>query len=129
MRAICIAATLILWPVFTLAQSPVYTLNVYVAGASVAQQSYPLGTVTCNQDDPGPGSNINPTKILWDDPANAGKVCQFTGDSATILSRPIGNYEGALTLTTPGGVSAESSRIPFSVAARPAAPTGLRFTQ
>jgi hypothetical protein len=116
--------------VASLCSAQTYDLKVYQAGASAPQQSYPLTNAVCDQADPGAGSTTNPTKVVWADPDRAGRACLYVGSATDpIFSRPIGSYEGTLTITTLAGTSAESARAPFTVAPRPAAPTGLHFSQ
>ena len=115
-------------PVF--AQAPTYELKIYAVGATSPQQSYPLGGVQCNQPPPTVVSNVNPSRVAWDDPANAGRKCIFTeGPLGPIFSRPVGDYEGTVTVTTDAGTSLESARAPFFVKARPAVLTGVQFSR
>lgn len=98
----------ILLPSLVSAQS--FTFAVYQAGASAPQQSYPLSPL-CDQADPGPSNPVNPTKVAWDDVSKPGRFC--VAQAADIFSRPVGTYEGTVTITTSGG-SAESARVAFS---------------
>lgn len=113
------------------ARAQTYSLKIYAAGAIAPQQTYNLTGVVCGQTaPPASASNVNPTKVVWTDPSNPALVCQFVQTSTDpIFSRPIGSYEGTLTLTTDAGTSPESARAPFFVKAPPGVLTGLRFTQ
>lgn len=115
----------------SLAFAQTYELKIYVAGASAPQQSYALGSVQCGQTPPPlTASNVNPTAVVWTDPASPTLVCRWAeAAGGPILSRPVGSYEGTLTATNEAGSSPESARAPFFVKASPAAPTGLRFSR
>ena len=88
--------------------------------------------VTCNQAPPVGGSAINPTRAVFDDPANVGMVCIWTDPGSGPLSTlPFGatSYTATLIATDSAGDS------PASVASPPfthpglvrPAPTGLRL--
>lgn len=128
MRRVLLAVALVLVASPAFAQSAItYELKIYAAGASSPQQTYTLSGVQCGQPKVV-GSNVNPTTVAWDDPANAGLDCKMVeAAGGPILSRPLGSYEGTLTARNEAGVSAESARAPFFVKAAPAVPTGLRF--
>lgn len=102
----------------------------YAAGAAAPTQTYtfPATATVCNQADPGSGVTVNPTRLIWDDPANPGRVCihQFAAGS-TLFSLPIGNYEGTLIAVNQGGASGESPRAPFSRLGPPSVPSGVRY--
>lgn len=125
-------------------------LVLLIAPAAQAQDSWPFRTfapgglapistfvitpasVVCNLAPPAPGaSRINPTKIAWDDPANAGKVCQFvdsgTGPLFALPKSPTGvSYESTLEYVNAAGASGESLRsLPFTEQTVGARPTGL----
>lgn len=107
-----------------------YEIRYYAPGASAPTQSstFAAAAATCNQPDPGPASSVNPTRAIWDDPNNAGRVCiqQFTAGDV-LLSLPMGNYEAALVAVNQAGASGESPRGPFSRLALPPVPSGLRL--
>jgi hypothetical protein len=107
-----------------------YDLKIYAVGASAPQQTFTLPSVLCGQEPTANPSNVNPTKVEWTDEVNAGKVCKFvdTG-SGPLIARPLGAYEGTLTVTTDAGTSGESARAPFFLKALPGVPTGLRFSR
>lgn len=123
-----LVACLALIPSILFAQAAdTYTLRVYAAGGASAQAITVLNGVSCNLDRSASSNTTNPNQAEWDDPVTAGKVCRWVDSGGTLLLLPSGNYEGTLTRTTSDGVSAESSRAPFSIQKPPAAPTGLRF--
>lgn len=104
-----------------------YTLRVYAAGAASSVQVLPLTGIACGLDPSAATNTTNPNSAEWNDPGVTGKVCRWLDASSILLSLPSGNYEGTLTRQTAGGVSAESSRAPFTILTTPDAPTGLRF--
>jgi len=116
------------------AQTPSsYQVKYYNVGASQPLQqsdAFPASAAVCNQTAASGGSTVNPKLVVWDDLANAGKVCVYTiPTSGALPSLPTpGSYEGTLTAINAAG-SAESARAPFSRLASPSAPTGLRITQ
>lgn len=113
-----------------------YRLNIYNAGA--APGATPMQTfdflstaITCNlPPSTVTGVPVNPTIVLWDDPTNAGRECQWT-DNATgpLFSVPVGAaYEAALQGFNAAGRGPESNRTPFSRLAPPTtAPTRVRL--
>lgn len=110
-----------------------WTIRTYSAGAPAplsAPADLLAANVICNLDPatvtPGP----NPIKAVWDDPANAGKVCVWTDPgTGPLLSTPFGgNYEATLTATNSAGTSPESARAPFThPGVAPPVPTALRL--
>jgi hypothetical protein len=116
------------------AQVDTFQVRYYGPGAITPFQqgeTFPLTAAVCNQVSPTTISTVNPTRIVWDDPANAGRVCIYTIPATGGLpSLPIpGTFEGSITITTAAGTSAESARVPFSRSPGPAAPLGLKFTR
>lgn len=111
-----------------------YELRIYNPGASQPTQAtpFPASAVTCNLAPPSGAVATNPTTVVWDDPANAGKVCQYNfavPGPGPIVALPSGNYEGAMAAINTEGSSPESNRAPFTRARPPAALTGVRFTR
>jgi len=118
-----------------------YTVRVYNQGAAQPVQAptqFQAADFTCNQDAPAgtAGGTLvtNPSKILFDDPANAGKVCIWTDPGTGVLfSLPFGTtvYEATITALNSAGESPESVRSnPFGRPGTVApAPTGLKFTR
>jgi hypothetical protein len=106
-----------------------YRLNYYNPGAAAPLQqsdAFPASGVACNVEKPTVINTINPTTAVWDDPANAGKVCMFIiPTTGTLPSLPLGSYEATLVAINSAGASAESNRAPFSRLALPAARTGF----
>lgn len=106
-----------------------YTIKYYDPGAPAARQTetFTAGVTVCNQVAPVVGAT-NPTRIFWDDLANAGKVCVFTATASnSLVSFPIGSYELTLSATNAAGSSPESApRVPFVRLSAPAAPTGVK---
>ncbi len=110
-----------------------WTIKVYNAGA-LSPLSAPVDllatNVTCNLDPATVISGQNPTKAVWDDIANTGKVCVWTDPgTGPLTSTPFGGtYEATLTATNSAGTSAESARAPFTHPGLvPPVVTGLRL--
>jgi hypothetical protein len=109
-----------------------YLAKYFLPGAQLPIQTETfLATSTlCNQANPPSLNTVNPVKLVWDDPANAGKVCIFT-DAANgpLHSLPIpGTYEGTLVaVNNVSGPSGDSNRAPFTSAAVIAAPANFRI--
>lgn len=93
-----------------------YELRVYLLGATTPLSTTPFQStdVTCNLVPPALGSTVNPTRILWDDPDNIGKSCQWTGGSGLLVSLPASAYEATLVAINAAGPSGESNKAPFS---------------
>lgn len=104
-----------------------HTLRQYLVGAAqpVTTTVIPETAVTCNQTPPTGTSTLNPTKLVWDDPANAGKVCLYTDPGTGPLAATVyGALEGTLTNIAGTIEGVESNRAPFSRS--PLAPTGFK---
>lgn len=111
-----------------------YVLRSYAVGAPAPTSTFTFlaTTVTCNLAQPsGVLSNVNPTRVVWNDPSIAGRACVWTDPgTGPLFSLPIGNYEATLTAVNSVGASAEQvARIPFSKQSVPAVVTGLRLYQ
>lgn len=116
------------------AQTTSYKLRIYLSGATA-----PMTTTTlqasgfiCNQAAPPTGATTtNPTKVVFDDPAVAGRVCIYTDPgTGPLLALPTGfqNYTATLAAMGAGGAeSAESNAAPFSRTAP--APANVRLVQ
>lgn len=107
-----------------------WTVRTYNAGAGTPLQSFDLlaANVVCNQA-PISGSTVNPDKVVFDDPINAGKVCVWTDPgTGPLFAVPFGgSYEATLTATNSTGTSPESTRSPFTRPGfAPGVPTGLK---
>lgn len=128
-------AVALLIPVGAYAQQPTsFTAKYYNVGAAQPLQSdtFPVTDVVCNQAAPAAGaSTVNPTRIVFADINNAGRVCIYTtAGGAQLRSLPVGgNYEGTLTAVNAAGSSAESARAGFSRLGPPVVPTALGFIQ
>jgi len=114
------------------AQATGYDLQIYAVGAPAPQTVSPLSLadIVCNLAPPAGTSTVNPTRVLWDDPANVGKVCIWTPSvvaGSPLVVLPNGSYEGTVTVTDAAGTSAPSNRAPFSKAPVPAARTGVKL--
>lgn len=94
-----------------------------------ASSTYDFTTVQCDQAPPPAGSTVNPQFIIWDDPANAGRVCiHDTTAGGPLLALPIGAYTATLAAGNEAGYSPESNTAPFTRLAPPsAAPANLRL--
>lgn len=111
-----------------------YELAIFAVGATAPTSTTraPVASVTCNLVPPPPAtSTVNPRLVIWDDPAVAGRVCQWDlGAPATVLvSLPVGSYRGVLRFVNAAGVGPDSTDALFSRVALPAAPTGVRLTR
>ena len=114
-------------PIFAQTGIPTsYTLRIYAAGSATATTlTVPVSQIQCNLA-PATGSNLNPTKWRWTDPANTGRECEYA-DAARLTALADGNYEGTASASNADGTSAEGARVPF-VRRRPTppgVPTGL----
>lgn len=125
-------------PRVTEAQTPTsYQANYYNVGAATAVQTetFSAASAVCNQTPPAVTSTINPSRIVFTDPINAGKDCIITDPAGgTLVSLPIGatgsNYEGTLQAGNAIGLGPESSpRASFSRGAAPGALTGVLFVR
>lgn len=89
----------------------------------------PITPTLCNQPPftTTPATIVNPTKVDWDDPTNAGRLC--LADLTTFfVGLPAGSYISTITslddLNRVSGRSAVSN--PFTVVPLRSAPTGLQ---
>jgi hypothetical protein len=107
-----------------------WQLSFYMPGATapfVGPMDLTNTDVTCSQTKQG-GSNVNPTRAVWDDPANSALDCMASTSQGALIAWPIaiGNYEATLVAVNGAGVSPESNRAPFVVGVLAAAPTNVR---
>jgi hypothetical protein len=113
-------------------------LNIYPGGAAPGATpttffDFLSSAITCNLAPPAvsaAGPAVNPTRVMWDDPTNTGRVCQWTDPgTGPLFSVPVGsNYEASLQFFNAAGRGPESNRAPFTRLAPPAtAPTGVRL--
>jgi len=106
-----------------------------VLGAPFQTSTYAITATTCNQVAPAPDPVIvaNPTRMIWNDPTNPGKVC--IADQATFLAAlptiGSGSYLATMTQTDDFGTTTARSAPSNSFTRRPppAAATGLRSTK
>lgn len=109
-----------------------YELRIYAPGASTPLKvvSVAAKDVASNLARPTDSSGfvtVNPRAAVWDDPVNAGKVCQM--NMAVVADLPPAAYEATVVEVSASGRSPESApRSPFTLEPPPAALTGLRFT-
>ncbi len=100
-------------------------LRQYVAGASTpvtAAFTISVASVTCNLTAPVPPP---PASLLWADPVNAGKVCQYIDPgTGPLFAKVYGALEGTLTNVAGALESPESARAPFTNP--PVAPTAVQ---
>jgi hypothetical protein len=115
------------------AQTPdSYVARYYNVGASAPVQTESLvaTAIVCNQASPATVNTVNPTRIIWDDAAVAGRVCIYTAPtSGPLFSMPFGVYEATLAAVNAAGSGPESARSPFSRLAVLPAPTGVKVTR
>lgn len=99
-------------------------------GSPIQTNTYAASLATCNQAPPVvPPTVTNPTRIFFDDAANAGKVCIVTLASALLPALPNGvGYVSTLSQTDNLGQTSPRSAAsnPFSRQAGPAALTHLQ---
>lgn len=129
-RTLLVALVLLLIAAPLAAQTPdSYSAKYYAVGATVPVQTetfLPTAAI-CNQAAPTIANTVNPTRVVWDDPAVLGKVCIYTGSpTGPLFSMPAGNYEATLAAINAAGSSPESARSPFSRLAVLAAPTNVK---
>lgn len=123
---------LLLFPALAQAQTGTptsWTLRIYQAGQATAQAiTVTAAQVQCNQTSPTALGTENPTRWIWNDVANAGKVCIYADTRLAALAD--GSYEGTASASNADGSSAETARVPFTRRRPnpPAVPTGLSFT-
>lgn len=138
MKRILLALALLVLPAIAQAQEVVpidgYRLNIYPgtgAAAPLTFTEFLSANVTCNQTPPPPGTTINPNKAVWDDAANAGKVCIWTdpGTGPLLALPPVGTFEATLSAYNAAGRSVESNRAPFSRLTPPAVRTGFKIAR
>lgn len=111
-----------------------YTLKIFNQGAPapISATTIPIASFTCNAVAPVTTNTANPNKIVFDDPANAGKVCLFTDALPTgpLLGLPFGSgiYVASLVVNNSAGASPDSALSPTFT--QPGTilpvPTGLR---
>lgn len=113
-------------PVALQAQSATsFELRIYQGGAA------PISTVTITAFQCGQaklnGTNVNPTRIVWDDPADTSKDC--IASPAILIGYPVGTYTGRLVAINEAGTSAESNAAPFVFGGPPSPPSNFRFVR
>lgn len=127
-----VLAFALLVPLSTSAQSPPtsYEARFYIQGAPTPMSTFVFAAsaAACSQPaPPGDAATVNPNRLVWDDTANPGQVCQYVAQAGDpLLSFPLGPYEGTLVAINQVGPSPESNRAPFARDAPTAAPTGYR---
>ena len=107
-------------------------LRVYPAGSTVpigGPMSLPAANALCDLAPATTGTNINPTRWRWTDPARPPRECEFP-DAARLDNLSDGSYVGTIQFTFADGTSSvEHAPVPFE-RRRPlpkAVPTGLRI--
>lgn len=136
-RAVLIALILSLLPALAQAQTiSSWQLRIYNVGAATpisAPTDLLTANVQCNQNAPSSTNSVNPTRVVFDDPNVAGKVCIWVDPgTGPLSSMPFGasSYEGTLTATNAAGTTLESGRAPFSHPGQvPNVPAGLRLVR
>lgn len=129
---VCLA---LLLPILAHAQGSAptsYRAEYYAPGASqpITTDTFPASAVVCNQTTPTSTSSVNPTRMYWTDPNNAGRVCIYTPPTgANLIAGPVGNFEGVLFAINVAGTSGPSNRAPFSIVGTPVAPAGFGFAR
>lgn len=133
------AVALLFWAAPAQAQAPTgYIVQYYNAGATsplTQSDTIPASSVSCGQTPKITGTaqnTVNPTTVLWDDPANPATAdCRVVfGATSSLFGLPIGaSYEAVVVTVSVAGASVPSNRAPFSVAPLPPARTGVRFTR
>jgi len=111
-----------------------YTLKIFNQGATtpLTTTTLPASSFTCNQTPPPDTSNVaNPTTVVFDDPANVGKVCLYTDPgTGPLLALPFstGIYFARIAALNSAGTGPDS--LPSPPFTRPgvvgAAPSGLK---
>lgn len=110
-------------------------LSIYQSGATSPTTSFDMlnAAIQCNQAPPAANaSTVNPTRVSWNDTANAGRVCQWTDPgTGPLMALPLGaSYEGGLRFFNAAGSGPESTRAPFTRLGPPTvAPAGLLLTR
>lgn len=111
-----------------------YELRIYAPGATapVTSSQIAASATTCNVTAPVVATPpvVNPTVVVWDDPQNSGRVCQWVPASQAggpLVQLPDGNHEAVVVAFYLGVAGLESPRIPFARVAPRAAPTGVRL--
>lgn len=109
-----------------------YIFRIYQSGSNTViggLLSVPAANIPCDLA-PETGSNINPVRWRFVDPARPTRECEFP-DAARLTALSDGNYEGTAAAANADGTSAETARVPF-VRRRPnppSVPTGLKVIQ
>lgn len=111
-----------------------YTLKVFNQGATqpLSTTTIPAASFTCNAVAPVTTNTANPNKIVFDDPATAGRVCLFTdtGPTGPLVSLPFGSgiYVATIAAVNSAGASPDSALSPTFTQPGTVAPavTGLK---
>ena len=109
-----------------------WTLRIFNVGNPIPISTTILlaSTVVCNQAPPPAGSSVNPSRAIWDDVDNAGRVCIWTDPgNGPLFSVPFdGSYEASVSATNSAGAGAQSLHASFTrPGLAPGAPTGVRL--
>lgn len=107
-----------------------YTFRVYQSGTLVGQPLTVQATQVLCDLAPATGTNTNPTRWRWVDPARTGRECELP-DATRLAALPDGDYNGTIAAANADGSSAETTAIPF-VRRRPnppSVPTGAKVIQ
>jgi hypothetical protein len=119
------------------AQITSYRQDVFAAGVNpsvgspVTSNTYQASAFTCNQVAPAiPATLTNPTRILFDDPANAGRVCLATLSSTLLSALPngLGYFSTLVAIDSTGLQSLRSTPTnSFNQQVLPPAPTNVKL--
>lgn len=115
MKSFVIAVCVVLLASSAYAQAPTsYQLKIFNQGATspLTTTSLAASGFTCNQAPPDTTNVANPTKIAFDDPANAGKSCVFTDNgTGPLVALPFGTgvYVATLAVVNSAGTSPDSA--------------------
>ena len=109
-----------------------WTLRIFNVGNPIPLSTTILlaSTVVCNQAPPPAGSSVNPSRAIWDDVNNAGRVCIWTdpGNGPLSLVPFDGSYEASVSATNSAGAGEQSLHASFTrPGLAPGAPTGVRL--
>ena len=110
-----------------------YTLKISNSGAPapLSVTVLPATGFTCNQPPPATPTSVNAAFVLFDDQANAGKVCIYTDSgSGPLLALPFGSGIYTATLAATNSVATSGDSLASPPFTRPgvgaAVPTGVR---
>lgn len=110
-----------------------WELSFYNAGAASPFQGpmrIDLTDASCGQPKQS-GTNVNPTRVVWNDPRDPAFDCVAFRTQGQLIGWPItvGNYEATLIAVNSTDSSPESARAPFALAVlgAPGVPENVRI--